>query len=305
MSRYKIMTFDGGGIRGALTIRLLLKLLKKFPKLVEETDLFAGTSTGAFIALGLANGMDPEKLAKLYSEKNGRYIFTPEYFSAFRPKYDNKHLKKLLHSIFPENLALKDLNTHVVIPSFRVIDSLKIQNFSPGSWYPVFFNNFPNSNTADNCVIDVALASSAAPVFFPSYKDYIDGGVIANNPSTTAISFAVSRSGGKQDLEDLSLLSIGTGFSPHRIKENTRKWGALQWFLNFDPPVPLINIMTDGVAQADKMLSHQLLNKRYFRLNPVLPYPIELYDYEKVIELKSIANKTDLSQVFKWLRTHW
>ena len=102
----------------------------------------------------------------------------------FRPKYCNKKLKEILLTVFPRDLRLGDLKRYVVIPSF------KVSSVKSDSWRPVFFNNFPDSRTRNTLVIDVALASSAAPIYFPSYKNHVDGGLIANNPCTAALSVA-------------------------------------------------------------------------------------------------------------------
>ena len=56
MTRYRIMTFDGGGVRGSLMATLVKRLVDQFPKLLEQVDLFAGTSTGSVVALTLASG---------------------------------------------------------------------------------------------------------------------------------------------------------------------------------------------------------------------------------------------------------
>lgn len=53
---YRILSFDGGGIRGLVTLALLKRLEAKIPNLITGADLFAGTSTGGIIALGLAAG---------------------------------------------------------------------------------------------------------------------------------------------------------------------------------------------------------------------------------------------------------
>lgn len=77
MSKYNIMTFDGGGIRGALTVRILKIIKDKKTDIFNKTNLFAGTSTGSLIALGLAAEIDIDTLDELYTERNGRYIFHP------------------------------------------------------------------------------------------------------------------------------------------------------------------------------------------------------------------------------------
>ena len=68
---YYIMSFDGGGIRGYLSILILRKLLKENPDILDKIDLFAGTSTGGIIALGLAYGIDIDVILELYRYKGG------------------------------------------------------------------------------------------------------------------------------------------------------------------------------------------------------------------------------------------
>lgn len=301
MAKYRIMTFDGGGVRGALTATLLKRLNTLFPGLLKNVDLFAGTSTGSFIALGLAYGKTPEELVELYSKQKARFIFRPQHINLARPRYDNKHLMAVLNSVFPPRLRLRDLNRNVLVPSFEVIGP------NSGNWGPTFYNNFPNSPTLDEYVVEVALASSAAPTYFPSYRNHIDGGVIANNPSTAAIAIAKDEKAGHQDLDDIFLLSIGTGFSPSKITANTGDWGVLQWALNPSPPpeLPLLSILGEGVVEADTYFSSQLLGGRYFRLNPTLPEPISLDAYKQIPNLVSLAESFNLGQVTDWLTKNW
>jgi len=94
MARFRIMTFDGGGVKGALTVVLLKRLLQVFPQLVSTTDFLAGTSTGSFIALGLANGIGSEQLVNLYSEENAKFIFTPLISKYLRPNMIMHTFKK-------------------------------------------------------------------------------------------------------------------------------------------------------------------------------------------------------------------
>ncbi len=299
MQKYRIMTFDGGGIRGALTAHLLKKLDEKFPQMIKNTNLFAGTSTGSFIALGLAYGLSCKDLIDLYSMKYTKYIFSPKYPEMLRPKYNNEHLKHVLTSIFPRNLRLKDLKHQVLIPTFSINEGYS------GDWGPIFYNNFPHSPTKDAYVIDVALSSSAAPVYFSSNHNHIDGGVIANNPSTAAIAMARDENGGNQSIEDMYLLSIGTGFNIYKIKKDTTYWGALEWFFHKNPSFPLLNILFDGGTEANEYFSKQLLRENYFRLNPKLNKGVALDDYTKIPYLLSVAEKFDMNSVFNWVETKW
>lgn len=299
MAEYRIITFDGGGVRGALTAALLQRLDRAVPGLLAKTNLLAGTSTGSFIALGLAYGLRPEALTKIYSEENAAFIFKPREFNIINPRYSNNNLKQLLESIFPSSQTLNDLPKKVVIPSFR------LQGPSNGSWSPVFFNNFPNSEYLTKKIIDVALSSSAAPTYFPSYDKHIDGGVVANNPSTAALALAVDKQAGNQNLEDIQLLSLGTGFNPYWIKADTRKWGLLEWALYPSPPVPILSVLMDGTSEADDYFSAQFLGDRYLRINPLLNTTVSLDDYTKIPELIRLAGEFDLAPAIQWLNKYW
>lgn len=299
MAKFRILSFDGGGIRGALTVNILKRLNDQNPQLIKKTHLFAGTSTGAFIALGLAYGLKVEELVDLYSLENARYIFTPGGLGLCRPKYNNQRLREVLLKIFPKDLRLLDLPKYVVIPSFRLNGS------DSDSWRPIFLNNFPESNNKHVTVIDAALYSSAAPIYFPSYKSHVDGGLIANNPSTAAIAMAADPYYANQIGDDICLLSIGTGFCPHKITANTSKWGLFQWMFNPNPSFPLETIMFDGAVEADSYFSYQFLKERFFRLNPKIDSSITLNHYQKIPYLISLANEYDLTDVITWINNYW
>ena len=126
-------------------------------------------------------------------------------------KYGNENLRRLLQDTFGGR-KLQDLNPRVLVPSFR----LDNQETDPAnrSWNPKFFHNFPGEDNDGECLIaDVAMAS-AAPTYFPSYGEYIDGGVIANNPSMAAIAQVLDGRNQPSDrgtLNEIKLLSVGTG----------------------------------------------------------------------------------------------
>ncbi len=297
--KYNIISFDGGGVRGAFTVHILKQLLNNSPQLLRKTNLLAGTSTGALIALALAYDININKLIEFYSYNNCKFIFTPKNLNLAKPRYDNCHLKEVLTSLFPKNLKLKDLKYDIIIPSFQIVNKRK------KSWQPIFFNNLPCSNTANTSVIDVALASTAAPTYFPAYKKYIDGGVIANNPSLAALSLAIDR--GQRRIKQLRLLSLGTGFNQYQIKSNAKAWGVLQWTINPNPPpvVPLLSILTDGATKADSKFCSQLLGNKFFRINPKLDKMISLDNYKEVPYLISIAKEYNLCQAECWINKCW
>jgi patatin-like phospholipase/acyl hydrolase len=65
MPTYRILAFDGGGIRGVYTAVLLQRRSQQVPGFLDDAPLLAGTSTGGILALGLASGMTADQLVKL------------------------------------------------------------------------------------------------------------------------------------------------------------------------------------------------------------------------------------------------
>ena len=135
-------------------------------------------------------------------------------------------------------------------------------------------------------VVDVALRTSAAPTYFPAYQGYVDGGVVANNPSMAAVAQALDGRAAGRPLTDLVLLSIGAGTEPKFIKGRKVDWGWGQWAR------PLISMMISGVMGVADFQCRQLLGDRYFRLDHVFADGIGII--AKVIQL--LAKLADVQE---------
>lgn len=296
-STFNILSFDGGGLRGTLSIHLLKKLQNLSPNIIKTTNMISGTSTGSLIALGLAYGLSAEEISNLYSKENIEYIFDKSYSQIARPKYDNDHLKEVLLRIFPENLKLKDLGKLVIIPAFYLGDE-------NNSWKAMFYNNIPNSPTEDFRVVDVAMASSAAPVFFPTYERNIDGGIIATDPSLASIVYSIDKTLGKS-MENIRLLSFGTGYYYNSIKQDTSNWGAIDWVVSKDPDLPIISVTLEGNAQVSQIFSKKLLQDNYYRLNPRMNRDISMDDVKAIDYLTQLAKEYDMTECVSWINDKW
>ena len=296
-STFNILSFDGGGLRGTLSIHLLKKLQNLSPNIIKTTNMISGTSTGSLIALGLAYGLSAEEISNLYSKENIEYIFDKSYSQIARPKYDNDHLKEVLLRIFPENLKLKDLGKLVIIPAFYLGDE-------DNTWKAMFYNNIPNSPTEDFRVVDVAMASSAAPVFFPTYERNIDGGIIATDPSLASIIYSIDKTLGKS-IENIRLLSFGTGYYYNSIKQDTSNWGAIDWVVSKDPDLPIISVTLEGNAQVSQIFSKKLLQDNYYRLNPRMNRDISMDDVKAVDYLTKLAKEYDMTECVSWINDKW
>lgn len=296
-STFNILSFDGGGIRGALSIRLLEKIQTINSDIIKNTNMISGTSTGSLIALGLAYGISAKEISNLYCKENLEYIFDKSYSIISKPKYENKHLKEVLLSVFPENLKLRDLGKLVIIPSFYLGDN-------NNSWKAMFYNNIPNSPTEDFRVIDVAMASSAAPVFFQSYESHIDGGIIATDPSLASIIYSIDEDLGKK-IKNIRLLSFGTGYYYDSIKEDTSEWCAIDWVTSKDPDLPIITVTLEGISQVSQIFSKKLLDDNYYKINPKMDRYIAMDDVKELQYLKELANEYDITECINWINNKW
>ncbi len=307
MAKYRVLCLDGGGIRGIYTAQLLIRLQKEVPDLLDDIDLYAGTSTGGLFSLLLAAGKTPYDAKKLY-ENDGDKIFYRSFWRKLRTiwgligaKYDNKNLEACVKAEFGQKTFgdLAGAGKHVVITSFKLDGHLDGHR----TWRPVLMDNFETHVSVDNkglTLVSAAMRTSAAPTYFPSYQGYVDGGVAANNPSMVALAQALHNDKGKQTLDDVCLFSVGTGLVEHYQTGERNDWGLWQWVR------PLVNILSDGSMELVDEQCHRLLkHSQYHRLAPALPKPIALDGYKEIPDLIRYANEVDISDTVTWLKDNF
>ena len=215
---FKILSIDGGGIKGLYSSTILEHLEGQIDGVIGDYfDMICGTSTGGLIALALSLGMPATEMSELYT-KNGEKIFPKQgkNEAKFRQyvkggKYSNVALIKVLEETFGKN-KLKDCNNLVCIPSYSITDGRPwIFKYGHKDW-------MDRKRDDEALCVDVALATSAAPTFLPvvelsmyDNKQFIDGGVYANNPTLVgfleAMTFFV---GPEKDYNELEILSISS-----------------------------------------------------------------------------------------------
>jgi uncharacterized protein len=101
------------------------------------------------------------------------------------------------------------------------------------------------------------MRTSAAPTYFPVYKGYIDGGIVANNPSVIAATKAIAHNP-HVSMRNVIVLSLGAGSFPRHAAVNLGKnsdWGLRQWI-----PV-LLDLLLDGDSVTIDMVMHYLLDR--------------------------------------------
>jgi hypothetical protein len=308
MARYRILSLDGGGIRGLITAMLLIRLNREkgLEGWLERASLLAGTSTGALIALCLAKGLGLEEILALYHDTAGD-IFDDSWLDDVKDlgtiigaQYHSDGLKRELRRMLGA-ARLRDLKKRVLITAF----DLDNEDAKPERrrWKPKLFHNFPGADS-DGAVPawKVGLYTCAAPTFFPTVEGYVDGGVFANNPAMCALAQSQDRRGGRTPaLADVVLLSMGTGSSLISLKGEDLDWGIAQWAPS------LLGIMLDGTIGIADYQCRQLLRARYHRLAPAFApgeaFPLDCLD--RIPEMVAFAEKVDIAPAAKWLRRHW
>lgn len=271
---FRILSCDGGGIRGLMTAIWLSRLEKKLGgPLRNYFDCIAGTSTGSILGCAISLGIPADRIVGMYVER-GREVFPPierriwdRIQRAFSdglsaPRYDGRGLERVLQDVFGK-ARFGDLE---VRPTIAI-------SYNTFNRQAVVFKN-TRDIYAHLPVWEVVRASCAAPVYFPAHVmnigqaeiPLIDGGVVANNPTACAVAegvrFTAENYGtGACEIEDFIVASFGTGQTSKQIGiAEARHWGGLQWVL------PVIDVIFDGVSNAvDYVTSHLISRDRYFR----------------------------------------
>ena len=308
MAKYRVVSIDGGGIRGLVTTILLQRIIATpgLENLFGTIDLVAGTSTGGLLALGIAHQLDLQRIREVYVEK-GPKIFADSWLDDL---VDLGKIRGADYDIKPLRRELKDLFGDATLGSLRkrvLITAFDLDNESPKAeqrtWKPKLFHNFPGpSSDRGALAADVGLYTSAAPTYFPSVDGYIDGGVYASNPAMCALAQTQdARYRPTPSLNEVFLLSLGTGTSLQYIKGNYHDWGYAQWVK------PLINLMLDGTAGIADYQCSQILGDRYHRLAPVFPAgtTVPMDDIDKIPYLIEFAEALPINETVEWLRQVW
>jgi len=201
------IAIDGGGIRGIIVTRALMKLEAALAKPVNQIfQLSAGTSTGSIIATGIAAGLNAERMYELYTVL-GETIFKKSWRSALWPltryRYPNEPLAQALYNVVGDmNMGAlweREPRFDVVITTFDLLLN-KTRFIKP---WKQEYQDWP--------VVSAVLASSAVPTYFPVVDGrLVDGGVGSYaNPCYLAAYEAVFCLHWKP--EETTLISLGTG----------------------------------------------------------------------------------------------
>jgi uncharacterized protein len=243
-----VLAFQGGGFLGFFSARVAAHL-EDFRSgsginspFQDCIDVFAGTSVGSILAVGLAaTNTSPTEIARIMAD-HGEHIFPrrlilPRAPGIFAARFSAGPLRDVLQGILGDK-RLGDVDRPLLVPAICETDGRP----------EIFRSHDPQQ--AEIKLVDVVLASAAAPLYLPRHKIgnryYADGGLVANGPALLAA----------LDLNDRfdlpfhrqTIISIGTTYStPRQAPGHARaSWGALDWIF---PRKRLIDLLLGGQVE--------------------------------------------------------
>jgi uncharacterized protein len=326
--RFRILSVDGGGMRGLIPALVIADLERRLQegagadaRAADYFHMFAGTSTGGLVALSLTVPDLPSRpdrplitaatLADLYTT-DGPRIFHRSLLQKLRtlwgwigPKYTLEPLEEAVTNRLGTTATLADELRELVVTAYDMTDR-----------EPYFFERWrAREEAGSEPIVDAALATSAAPTYFPSHEvdghALVDGGVFAPNPAIAAIVEALERRGDEPhhlDMDDLLVVSIGTGLhETHYTQAEVSGWGRLGWIIPRDGEPPILATVLGGSSDGVDHYADTLLNDpptphvpsteigrgpRFFRLQVPLDPPIALDDASAtaIAALEAAAN---------------
>ena len=265
--RFQILSLDGGGLKGLFTAAYLAEWeAHTGRRVVDTTDLIAGTSAGGIIALGLGAGYCAQELVDFFRE-HARTIFPAERIDgvgrvrqALGSRYRAEPLESVLDEYFGDR-RLGDSCVRLVVPAYHAESGIHLFKTSHHPRLRVDWRER---------MAVVARATGAAPTYLPPLVldrglRLIDGGVWANNPVQIAVTEALGYLGQPQDC--VAALRIGTTTEPvgkDRYPKTLRAIGP--------SAMPLFaDIMMRGQSQAASGGVRQLLGSdRFVEVDPVV-----------------------------------
>lgn len=327
MSNYtRILSIDGGGIRGIIPGQILVVLEEKLKrrtnnpnaKIGDFFDLIAGTSTGGILTCAYVCPESKGSTIPRFSAKDavdiyldrGKEIFSIPLWKKIQSgggvldeKYPSQPIESVLKEYF-QDIKMSDLLKPCLVTAYDV-EARQARFFTQHDAKEC-------GDSADFLVRDIARSTSAAPTFFEAVKIHslsgdsyalIDGGVFANNPTLCAYAEARTKlqrkptpedpGKGTPTAKDMVVLSLGTGDiqRPYNYAQ-VKDWGQIQWVR------PIIDIIMTGVAETVDFQMKQVFKtipnpNQYLRINPSVPATSPMSQMDNAAE----ENLTDLRQL--------
>jgi len=290
----RILTIDGGGVRGIIPAVLLAALERTTGRPTRETfDLVAGTSTGAVLAAGIAAGIPAERLVTLYAKRSEVIFRSVPLITGIQrlltgTLYDTAALNTLIRDELgpARDWRINDAPIDLLITAKRLVDGM--------AWY------FVRDSPANSCraggfsLADAVTASAAAPTYFRPWLitpigELIDGGIgVAGNPVYQACVEAFEYTHA-YDPADTLIVSLGTGKLLRRDRPRWL-WPWVGWLLS--------ELLRSPAEQQTELVHRHYPRAPFYRLDLELDREIGLDAVDRIPELRAAGEQ--LASAVDW-----
>ena len=259
MPPYRVLSLDGGGMRGIYTGAFLARLTDQFARIRGESaldlgrgfDLIAATSTGAIVGCALAIGRPLSEIVWLYRE-HGPKIFPHRIAgwgsAIYRAAQGSRYVRAGNHALRHALQEVLGDTTMLDVYSGRGI-SLSIPAVLMSDHRAWVFKKTRASGVRDDNypLVDVCLATSAAPIYrsLAAIDDpnapggpqqvFADGGLWANNPVLVGLVDALMSTSPERPIEIFSLGTCPRPDGDHLDAASAHR-SMLDWSLGADVP---------------------------------------------------------------------
>ena len=241
-------SFRGGGFRGVGTLAMLNE---HYPRAHTDADAFAGTSTGAIIAAGLAVGVSPANLLAFYKRWGSRIFASRSVWDRLNPfdelfaraNYGHDGLEDALETVFGAETRMKDVGRPLYIATTNLCGRFGVT--------PKLFSSNPDPDAnpeLNRRLVEVLMASCSAPTYFPSRGSLVDGGLGMNNPAGAAVAQLMAESPGST----VACRDFGTGFVWNEAfaidRDDSLDWSAAKWLRE-----GLLDVIMEAASSASEL----------------------------------------------------
>lgn len=277
MAKFRILSIDGGALRGIIPARIL----QHIGLTTNDFDCFAGTSSGSITCVAFACGYTPKQIVDMYLNE-GKNIFKRKdpilSTIGIRSKYDINNLENVLKKYYKELTigTIKSMKKDLIVPTFQ-LNSIDRDSNSKSAM-PKIYSSW-NKDDLNEKLYSVVCKSAAAPTYFQSYKGYVDGAISGcNNPSLEAVCSAIDAG---YSLQDIEVTSIGTGISDNSF--DAGDIGLIQW------APKIIDYMLNGSEEISEFGTKSLIKNNFKRIQ----LRINNYKFDDVNKLDEMIKEVD------------
>lgn len=220
---FRILSLDGGGIRGVVSATMLAEIEKQINQpLNQYFNLIAGTSTGAILAAAIASGKSSQEIVKLYQQEAIRifpysnnfllkHIALLSRYGFAAPKFADTGLVQVLQEAFGDAKLFDMTSPLLLLTSYDTI-----------SRQPIIFKSWRKDKPYGNVPLwEACVCSASAPIFFPAHQLDRSARGITQSADFNTITLAEDASITDNDYQNLEIAIAQSASSLQDIATNT------------------------------------------------------------------------------------